>query len=135
MVRIPAARDRTNYTLLAETKPIQLTPYARLAPTQIHLLATNDPTYALRALLGCTARVSRRVMHRSILSTSMVDGKRSRMHWMLRPGPACVTSCHVHAAGRSTGDTANSEQRCVLLLQGGEGPVDNGRVLSLILTA
>ena len=33
--------DRTNYTQLATTKPMQLTPTARLEPTQIHLLATN----------------------------------------------------------------------------------------------
>ena len=33
---------RTNYTQLAVTPNMQLTPTARLEPTQIHLLATND---------------------------------------------------------------------------------------------
>ncbi len=38
------AARRTNYTQIAITPNMQLTPTARLEPTQIHLLATNDST-------------------------------------------------------------------------------------------
>jgi len=49
---VGACAGRTNYTQIAITPNKQLTPTARLEPTQIHLLATNDSTCAHTAAVA-----------------------------------------------------------------------------------